>query len=141
MRLRPGFLLVSGLFGLAIITGSSSMSLAEDQRIARTISVSASGMVTAEPDQAAISSGVIAEGETARAALSANTALMAKLIEGLKAAGIAPKDIKTTAFNITPRYQNYKDGRPATINGYQVHNQVRIWCVRSILLVRFSTQR
>ena len=131
MRLRPGFLLVSGLFGLAIIIGSSSMSYAEDQRIARTISVSASGMVTAEPDQAAISSGVIAEGETARAALSANTALMAKLIEGLKAAGIAPKDIKTTAFNITPRYQNYKDGRPATINGYQVHNQLRI-LVRAI---------
>lgn len=107
------------------------MSFAEDQRIARTISVSASGMVTVEPDQAAISSGVIAEGETARAALTASTALMAKLVEGLKAAGIAPKDIKTTAFNISPRYQNFKDGRPATINGYQVHNQVRI-LVRAI---------
>lgn len=107
------------------------MSYAEDPRTARTVSVSATGSVSAEPDQAAISTGVIAEGDTARAALSANTALMAKLIDGLKAAGIAAKDIKTTAFNINPRYQNFKDGRPAVINGYQVHNQVRI-LVRAI---------
>ncbi|MEQ1611844.1 MAG: SIMPL domain-containing protein [Hyphomicrobiaceae bacterium] len=107
------------------------MSRAEDQRIARTVSVSATGSVSAEPDQAAISTGVMVEGETARAALSANSVQMAKLIEGLKAVGIAPKDIKTTVFNISPRYHNNKDGRPATINGYQVHNQVRI-LVRAI---------
>ena len=102
------------------------MSNAEELRMARTVSVSATGVVTAEPDLAAISTGVVAEGDTARAALSANTALMSKLIEGLKANGIQPKDIKTISFNVQPRYQNYKDGRPATINGYQVVNQVRI---------------
>ena len=63
--------------------------------------------------------------------MTANSALMAKLIDGLKATGIAAKDIKTTSFNVSPRYQNYKDGRPATISGYQVHNQVRSWCGRS----------
>ena len=51
---------------------------------------------------------------------------MTRLIDGLKAAGIEAKDIKTTSFNVNPRYQNFKDGRPAVINGYQVHNQVRI---------------
>lgn len=111
---------------LVFLTLGAGMSSAEDLRMARTVSVSATGMVTAEPDLAAISTGVVAEGDTARAALSANTALMSKLIEGLKATGIQPKDIKTISFNVQPRYQNYKDGRPATINGYQVVNQVRI---------------
>ena len=111
---------------LVLVTTGSTMSIAEEIRMPRTISVSATGTVTAEPDLAAISTGVVAEGETARAALSANTALMTKLIEGLKANGIAAKDIKTISFNVQPRYQSYKDGRPATINGYQVINQVRI---------------
>ena len=102
------------------------MSSAQEMRMPRTVSVSATGTVSAEPDLAAIATGVVAEGDTARAALSANTAAMAKLIEGLKTNGIAPKDIKTVSFNVQPRYQNYKDGRPATINGYQVINQVRI---------------
>ncbi len=111
---------------LLLVTTGSTMSIAEEIRMPRTVSVSATGTVTAEPDLAAISTGVVAEGETARAALSANTALMTKLIEGLKANGIAAKDIKTISFNVQPRYQSYKDGRPATINGYQVINQVRI---------------
>lgn len=124
-------LLRVGLLAMPLIAGNLSMSHAEDQRIARTVSVSATGSVSAEPDQAEISTGVMVEGESARDALSANSVQMAKMIDGLKAAGIAPKDIKTTAFNISPRYQIYKDGRPATINGYQVHNQVRI-LVRAI---------
>lgn len=120
-------------FALALLlaAGAPTMSHAEDKLLARTVSVSASASVAAEPDQAAISTGVVAEGATAREALTANSAAMAKLIDGLKGSGIAAKDIQTTSFNINPRYQNYKDGRPPTINGYQVHNQVRI-LVRAI---------
>lgn len=126
MRHSPRSLAGSGLLAFLVIAGPAAMCHAEDQRLPRTVSVSATGMVNAEPDQAAISTGVIAEGETARAALNANTATMARLIDGLKAIGIAANDIKTITFNISPRYQNYKDGRPATLSGYQVHNQVRI---------------
>ncbi len=116
------FAFVAALFQI----GTASMSLAQETRTERTVSVSAAGSVSAVPDLAGINTGVVAEGETARAALSANTAIMVKLVDGLKVAGIAAKDIQTTAFNVQPRYQNYKDGRPATINGYQVQNQVRI---------------
>ena len=121
-KIWPG----SAALAVLLLTLGAGMSNAEDLRMARTVSVSATGVVTAEPDLASISTGVVAEGDTARAALSANTALMSKLVEGLKATGIQPKDIKTISFNVQPRYQNYKDGRPATINGYQVVNQVRI---------------
>ncbi len=51
---------------------------------------------------------------------------MSKLIDGLKAAGIAAKDIQTKTLNMEPRYTQPKDGRAATINGYRVLNQVRL---------------
>jgi len=92
----------------------------------RTVTVSASGMVSAEPDIAHISTGVVSEGDTARDALSRNTVAMRKVVDGLKAAGVAAKDIQTVSFNVEPRYQTYKDGRPPQITGYRVNNAVRI---------------
>jgi hypothetical protein len=111
---------------LLLLAGAAPMTEAQEKRLERTISVSATGTVAAEPDQAHISTGVVSEAETAREALARNTQAMRKVIDGLKAAGIGPKDIATTAFHVEPRYQNYKDGRAATITGYRVINQVRI---------------
>jgi uncharacterized protein len=92
----------------------------------RTISVSASGTVAAEPDLAQISTGVVSEGDTAKDAIARNSATMAKVVDGLKAAGIPARDIQTATLNVEPRYTQAKDGRPPVINGYRVVNQVRI---------------
>ncbi len=92
----------------------------------RTITVSATGTSTAVPDSARIETGVLAEAATAREALSANNAAMAKLIDGLKANGIEPKDIQTSNFNLNPRYTNPADGQPPVIDGYQAVNQVQV---------------
>lgn len=92
----------------------------------RTVSVSASGHMSATPDVAAINTGVLTEASTAREAMNANSAAMAKLIEGIKAQGIDPKDIRTIGINVNPRYSTPRDGRPAVITGYSANNQVRI---------------
>ncbi len=102
------------------------MSEAQDRRPDRSVTVSATGSVAADPDMAYVSTGVVSEAETARDALNRNTATMKKLIDGLKEKGVAAKDIQTTSINVEPRYQQFKDGRPATIAGYRVVNQVRI---------------
>ena len=78
------------------------------------------------PDIAYITAGVLTEGDTARDALSRNNVATAKLIDGLKAAGIAAKDIQTSQLNVSPRYAQAKEGRPATVSGYTVSNQVRV---------------
>ena len=57
---------------------------AEDDKPKRAITVSASGTVSVEPDQARITSGVTADGASAREALTANTAAMQKVIAALK---------------------------------------------------------
>ena len=103
------------------------MGMAQDaDKLQRTVTVSATGKVTADPDIAHISAGVVAEADTAKEALSRNSALMAKLIGGLKGAGLSAKDIQTTTFNVEPRYTQPKDGRPSAISGYRVTNQVRL---------------
>ena len=95
-------------------------------KMERTVSVSATGRVSAEPDIAYISAGVVTEADTAKDAIARNNATMGKLIDGLKGAGVAAKDIRTTMLNVEPRYTQPKDGRVATINGYRVTNQVRL---------------
>ena len=109
----------------AALTAGAAMA-ADGDKIERTISVSATGSVVAEPDAAQVSAGIVTEGDSAKEAIGRNNAAMVKLIDGLKAAGIARKDIQTTTLNVEPRYTQPKDGRAATISGYRVVNQVRL---------------
>ncbi len=95
----------------------------------RTISVSATGTVTAEPNIAVVTMGVLTEAKTARAALSANTKAMGALIDQLVAQEIAKKDLQTSNFSVQPRYvypKRSSDGlqRPPRVVGYTVSNQL-----------------
>ena len=104
------------LFTAALVIAGPGMA-ADDDKAERFVSVSATGSVVAVPDTAYITAGVLTEADTAREALSRNNATTAKLIDGLKAAGIAAKDIQTSQLNVSPRYTQAKDGRPATVSG------------------------
>lgn len=99
---------------------------------AGTITIEGRGEVRAAPDMALINSGVTTQGETARAALDANTAAMAELISTLKEAGVEARDIQTSGFSVNPNYV-YSESRdemgytlPPKINGYQVSNTVSV---------------
>lgn len=120
-------LALAGLLALVPIFGAVPMSSAEaqEQRQGRWVMVAGHGSVEAPPDMAEISTGVVSEANTAREALTANNAAMAKLIDGIKAAGIDAKDIRTEQFQISPRYRTYKE-RGQQIDGYTVRNQVTV---------------
>lgn len=92
----------------------------------RSITVSAQGSVTAEPDIAFLSAGVVSEAETAKDALAKNAGTMAKLVDGLKALGLAAGDMQTSALNVEPRYVLAKDNRTHTLNGYRVTTQLHL---------------
>jgi uncharacterized protein YggE len=126
MRSLTQALAASALLVAAALVMARPGMAADDKTAERFVSVSASGSVSAVPDLATISAGVLTEGDTARDALSRNNIAMARLIDGLKAAGIATKDIQTTNLNVEPRYAQPKEGRAATVSGYRVSNQVRI---------------
>lgn len=100
--------------------------LADDQPQKRTISISGKGSVKAAPDMVNVSAGVESQAPTAKEALVKNTAAMTKVVEALKSEGIDPKDIQTTNFSVSPRYEDHDDGRPRRIIGYSVFNSVYV---------------
>lgn len=99
---------------------------AEEDKPRRTITVTASGSVTVEPDQARITSGVTSDGSTAREALSKNTEAMQRVIAETKASGVDAKDIQTASFRVEPRYTRPVEGQAAKIDGYSVTNEVQV---------------
>jgi uncharacterized protein len=92
----------------------------------RTITVSASATVAVPPDMAHFVVGVTTEAASARDALSQNNANVAKLIEGLKKAGIAATDLRTSGLALYPRYSQGKANAAPKIDGYQASNTLRV---------------
>ena len=79
------------------------------------------------PDLAMITLGRHEFGTTAREALDANNAAMNSVMTGLKSAGIAPNDMQTSNFTISPRYDFGQDNRqPPRVVAYDVSNTVTI---------------
>jgi uncharacterized protein YggE len=91
------------------------------------VTVSGVGTVTAAPDMAAITSGVVTQAPTAAGALAANSQAMEKVLQSLAAQGVAARDIQTTSISVSPQRRPVKgEGRPPDIVGYEVTNQVRV---------------
>lgn len=70
-----------------------------------TITVSGTGEIYAKPDLALTTFSVITEAKTVAGAMSKNTEKMNAVIDSVKGQGVEDKDLKTTAFNIYPRYE------------------------------------
>lgn len=99
---------------------------AEEKRMEqRTVTVSGTGSVLAEPDLARLTAGLVTEGATAKAALAGNTTAMRAVIAEIKAQGIDARDVQTTSFHVEPVMAHPKDGAPR-ISGYRVNNQVSV---------------
>lgn len=122
-------LLLSFIFLLSISffdNQSAKVFAAENKTDERTINVSGNGEVSATPDIAYISLGVISEKNTVGEAQSANSTAINAIIDSIKKAGIASEDIKTSNYNISPKY-NYEDKTGnSTVIGYTVSNTLNI---------------
>lgn len=120
------------LFGAAVALAATTLpARAETPRIA-TIDMVGTGTVTAAPDMAILTSGVVSDAETAGDAMSANTAAMSAVIARIKESGIEQRDIQTSGFSVQPRYRQIKSGSldngeyRSEIIGYRVSNNVSV---------------
>lgn len=99
-----------------------------------TISVSGEGEVFAVPDIGEFSFSVVEEAETTAAAQNAATEKVNAAIDYLKDNGIEEKDIKTTGFNVFPRYEFREAGasfpRPPegerVLVGFEVRQKIEV---------------
>lgn len=88
------------------------------------------GEVRVKPDLATIQAGVVTEGKTAAEALGKNTPALAKLVEAVKAAGVAAGDLSTSQIALTPRMTQASGSSPQPraprIDGYEARTGITV---------------
>lgn len=136
------YVLIAALVMVALLGGVATAAFAqtetpvapgdESKQVTRTVSVNGTGKVYLTPDTAYITIGVQTVNENASEAVAANNSSSQKVIDALKAVGIAEKDIQTTNFSISPQ-QEYDPttGKPTGKITYTVNNSVFV-TVRNI---------
>jgi uncharacterized protein len=111
------------LFSAALFAATPA--LADASLNGTRLDVRAEGTVTRAPDIVNIGAGVVTQAPTAAAAMSANADRMAATLAALRKAGVAERDIQTSALSLAPQYR-YGENVPPTITGYQATNQVSV---------------
>lgn len=81
-------------------------------------------VVQSAPDVAQIGAGVFSRASTAQEAVRQNAQAMERLVERMRALGIAGNDIQTSTFNLNPDYRHNPQTGEQSFSGYTVHNQV-----------------
>jgi hypothetical protein len=89
------------------------------------LDVVADGTTTRVPDLALIRAGVVTDAPSAAEALRLNASRMAGVLAALRKAGVAERDLQTTAVSLAPQYR-YQENKPPVITGYQASNQVTV---------------
>lgn len=89
------------------------------------IMVIGEGEVTASPDMATVTLGVVSQNETAKSAVEENSAEVAALLETLKNAGIESRDVQTSGLSLNPQWDNGQSGPPKLIS-YRAENTVNV---------------
>ena len=90
------------------------------------LDVVATGEVTRVPDIVRIGAGVVTTAPTASAALQQNAVQMRSVRAALKRAGIADRDIQTSAINLFPDYRHDQQGGNPQLIGYRASNELTV---------------
>ena len=90
------------------------------------ISVSGTGEVYVTPDIASITISVQTENRDVSVASEENSTKMNNVIEYIKSEGVESRDIKTTGYNINPRYEWNNDTGKRILAGYEVSQSATI---------------
>ena len=89
------------------------------------ITVTGESTVLVAPDMAVFSLGVTSNGETAAAAMRANSEAMVVVTERLKAAGLAVEDLQTSNLSLNPNWSNTSSGA-SEVSGYVASNMLTV---------------
>jgi hypothetical protein len=128
--------LVRSLSGLALAGGLSLIAVPASAQIVSApstpqppnIAASAVGESRITPDRAMLSVALETQRETAAAAASDNARLQTRIVDAVKAAGVAAAQIRTSGYNVYPEYSG---GKSPKVTGYRARNTVQVE-IRSI---------
>ncbi len=121
-RMVAALVAVAALLVLASACFETSVEDGVDD--SRSITVSGTGEVHAEPDIATVSTGVEVRGETVAEARAGAVEAANAVIAALRAHGVEESDVRTVDFYVYPEY-DYRDETPRVI-GYVFSNTIEV---------------
>jgi uncharacterized protein YggE len=90
-----------------------------------TVTVTGTGRVSLQPDRYTFTAGVQTQAASVEDAVNENNTRVSAVVAALKKAGAADADIRTSGFSIYPQ-QDYQQGHPPRVVGYQVTNNITV---------------
>jgi uncharacterized protein YggE len=121
-------ILAVGLVIVALILAlnSKQTTVVSGQDIRNTISVSGDSELTVDPNQAEIFVNIETLEETAKESKDENARISKDVTDALKKAGVKEKNIETTQFSISPRYQYNRNTQKSDLIGYAVTHVLKV---------------
>jgi hypothetical protein len=124
--MRQSILTLAALLALALPLAPGAAQETAAEAISGTrLNVTAEGRVTRPPDYVAITAGVTTEAEGASDAIRRNAAQMERVRAALRGAGIADRDVRTSALSLNAISRDVDNG-PRAIAGYSAGNILNI---------------
>jgi len=99
-----------------------SIGIAPEER--NSVTITGEGRVDATPDVGQVTVTIVTENENAETAQNENVEQFNRVVAALKALGIEEKDLKTTSYNVYPRY-DYENGT-RTQRGFEVNQSLEV---------------
>jgi len=121
-------MLVCGSVYLALLARNSLKTydyIGKTAEMQNIISISGEGKVTAVANIGKVQIGLTTDGATVAKAQEENTAKMNEIIKGVKAQGVADKDVKTAYYYINPKY-DWSKNTTGVIVGYTVSQAIDV---------------
>ena len=122
IRLLGGLALTGGL-SLIAVPGLAQAVSGPSAPQPPNIAASAVGEARITPDRAMLSVALETQGGTAAAAAADNARLQARIVDAVKAAGVAAAQIRTSGYNVYPEYSG---GKTPKVTGYRARNTVQV---------------
>ncbi len=94
------------------------------ENISQTVSFSGEGKIKATPDTAKVEIGLVTEGKDSILVQNENSSKMNAVIKFLKEQGIKEEDIKTSNYNLSPKY-DYNKGK-SILAGYVINQSLTV---------------
>lgn len=121
--------IVAAVVVLGLVAGFAASAMGNDASPAagkpsRTITVSSTATVKAPPDEALVNFGVRSEDPDSTKAIAQNAEDMTAVLDALKAAGIAEKDIQTLNVGLDQRVDNR--GKPNELRTFVASNSIQV---------------
>jgi uncharacterized protein YggE len=109
----------------AALAASLAPAAAHTAPTPRQVSIQGEGQASAAPDEAVIGGGTQVQARTAKEAMEGNSAAMRQVQEALRQAGIAERDVATSALTLRPVIEQGSGNRPR-VTGYTAGHRIDV---------------